>query len=133
MMIAETKNTLCTELIRVGAGKGEYLNVPNIEQWFDAVVLFESAPTTGDITFGAMVQIGGEQYYPAANHGYKTVGFAALPIKTGTPPFKCVVSFFGQPTSGCLGIINNADADISVRINASYRVIRDEKEVQVRR
>lgn len=132
-MNAETKNTLCIELLRLGPGNGEYRNVPNIEQWFDAVVLFESTPTTGDITFGAMVQIGGEQYYPAANHGYKTVGFAALPIKTGTPPFKCVVSFFGQPTSGCLGIINNTNAPISVNVNASYRVIRDEKEVQVRR
>ena len=129
-MQADTRNTLCMELLQLKPGDGGFLNVPPCEQWFDAIVTFLDSPSTGDITFGAMVQKGSDQFYPVANKGYLTVGYASIPAKSGTVPLKAVVSFFGQPTTGCLGIVNNTDARIEVLVNAAYRIIEDKKAVR---
>ena len=116
---------LCEVLQTIGAGDGQFINCSEQEQWFDVIITFLQTPTTGDITFGAMFNYGGEQYYPVSNKGYLTVGHAAIPAKTGTRPLKAVVSFFGQPTTGSLGIVNNTDARIECVVNSAWRVVGD--------
>jgi hypothetical protein len=114
-----------SSVFTIAPGAGQFAQVDCIEQWFTAIIRFTGTPSTGNITFGDMYQYGSDQYYPAANHGYKTVGYADIPSKSSAAPQKAVVTFFGQPSTGCLGIINNTDATIEVVINSTTRVIGD--------
>lgn len=116
---------LCQSVQHVSAGEGQYVNCAPTEQWFDVVIVFLDPPTTGDVTFGAFFNYSGDQFYPLKDKGYLTVGYASIPQKTATKPQKAVVSFFGQPTTGALGISNNTDARIQCIINSAFRVVGD--------
>ena len=116
---------LCLSLQQVSPDEGQYVNCAPREQWFDVIVTFLDSPSKGEVTFGAMINYGGDQFYPVKDKGYLTVGHASLPLKSGTKPLKAVVSFFGQPSTGALGISNTTDARIQCVINSAFRIVGD--------
>lgn len=120
----------------IEAGKSSQVPVPrDIELWFDVLVLPASAPSTGNVIFGSAVQFDDGIAYPmigvqAASGqiaGFKIIEHSQLPSKTvGTGlPANGIVSFSGQCSCGMLGIVNNTDAAISVRIRYAPRKIGD--------
>lgn len=118
---------LCQSIQQVSGGEGQYINCPPVEQWFDVIITFLEQPSSGDITFGAYFNYGGDNFYPVKDKGYLTVGYAVIPQKSGTEPLKAVVSFPGQPTTGALGISNTTDARIQCVVNSAPRTIGDKR------
>lgn len=121
------KKGLCNELVSLGPGEAQFIDVDPWEQWFDAIVLYPGtvAPTSGSIEFGAMFQDGGVYYFPISGEGYANVAFGSIPGKGSANPVRAVVSFFGQPTTRVLGIVNGTNVQIDVKINSRPRVIGD--------
>lgn len=97
------------------------------EQWFHIILSTKDNLTVGTVTFGEAVCLSdGSNYYPMENNGYKTVARADIP-KLTNPPMSGVVSFFGQSSSGRLGVTNTTDGSINVRLVCAPRTLREVK------
>lgn len=124
----EKKQTLCNRELHIGPGLGVYVDVEPVEQWFTAILCGSDAkPSGGTVTFGDMYRVGGKQYYPNAGTGYVTVASTAIeakPLSTNDQG-RGVVTFFAQPSTGCLGIVNDTNVDIMVVLSAHPRIIID--------
>lgn len=124
----EKKQTLCNRELHIGPGLGVYVDVEPVEQWFTAILCgAESKPGSGTVTFGDMYRVGGKQYYPNPNTGYATVASANIDAKpvSSANQGRGVVTFFAQPSTGCLGIVNDTNVDIMVVLSAHPRIIID--------
>jgi hypothetical protein len=122
------KQTLCNRELHIGPGLGVYVDVEPVEQWFTAILCGSaSKPSTGSVTFGDMYRIGGKQYYPNSGTGYATVQSANIEAKPASSASqgRGVVTFFAQPSTGCLAIVNDTNVDIMVVLSAHPRVILD--------
>lgn len=101
------------------------------EQWFSAAIAVESAAGSGSLTFGDVVNLGGNPSFcfPLPNHGWKTIPFGDIPsnkLISGDPNPVRVVSFFGEPSAGLLGITNTTDRAVTVQIVHCDRMFQED-------
>ena len=120
---------LCKRELNIGPGKGQYIDVVDVEQWFSVLVYAPegTAPSSGHVVFGDMVLHLAKQFYPSKDTGYKYIDWSQIEGKNPSTIVQGngVVTFFGQPSTGCLGIWNATDVDLHLVISSIERVIEE--------
>ena len=101
------------------------------EQWFSvAISCFAPGAADTGVTFGDCWSMGGDPafVFPLPKHGFHYLPGDELPPAKVGAEFNThrLVSFFGEPTSGLLGITNTTDQDVTVQIVHCDRMFQED-------